>query len=108
MSEFPCWKYLEEFDLLKTEIELFKKRIENLPNYFRFLGKYYEQLDKPEEKIIEVLEEGIIISTSVDEKMKSIGALLEYLTNRDHDKYKLRIRELKEHLRQISPAANIV
>jgi len=65
-------------------------------------------LDKPVEEIIEVYKESIIISTSVDEKMKSIGVLLEYLTNRDHDKYKLIIRELKENLSQISPAANIV
>ena len=95
-----------EFRILNEEIERFKNKIEHLPNYFRFLGKYYEQLDKPEEEVIKVFEEGIKISTSMDEKMKSINALLEYLNNKDDEKYKLRIGEFKEYLRQLSPAAN--
>ena len=98
----------EEFELLGKEIENFRTKIEYLPNYFRFLGKYYEQLDKPEEEIIEAFEEGMMISATLDEKIKSLGALLEYLTGRDDDKYELRIRELKKHLRQIGAAAEIV
>ncbi|PCJ84320.1 MAG: hypothetical protein COA57_09450 [Flavobacteriales bacterium] len=96
----------EEFKLLDKEIELFKNKIEHLPKFFRFLGKYYGQLGKPEEEIIEVFEKAIKISLSNDEKNWSVSALLNYLTNRDSDKYKMRIEQLKENTRQLSPASN--
>ncbi|MEK0337176.1 MAG: tetratricopeptide repeat protein, partial [Nitrosopumilus sp.] len=98
----------EEFEILNKEIECFKNKIEHLPNYFRLLGKYFEQLDKAEEEIIECFEKAIEISPSNDEKKWSVKALLYYLTNKDSDKYKIRIEQLKEQLRQFSPAAKNV
>ena len=98
----------EEFEVLKDEIKRFKNKIEHLPNYYQFLGNYYDQLDKPEKEIIEHFEKAIEISSSNDEKVRFVNTLLNYLINKSEHKYKIRIERLKDHLKQKSPAANMV
>jgi tetratricopeptide (TPR) repeat protein len=97
----------DEFEILNKEIEFFKNKMEHLPYYFRFLGKYYEQLDKGEEEIIEVLEKAIELSHTDDEKKLSVSTLLNYLTNMAGDKYNMRIEQLEKNLEQKNPAANM-
>ena len=92
----------EEYELFDREINRFKIYIEDLPAYYRFLGKYYEQQDKPEEETIEHFKKAIEISSSDDEKVKSINSLLNYLLSRNDNKHEKRIEQLKELLRQIS------
>ena len=90
----------EEFEVLKDEIKRFKNKIEHLPNYYRLLGNYYDQLDKPEKEIIEYFDKAIEISSSNDEKVRSVNTLLNYIINKSEHKYKIRIERLKDHLKQ--------
>ncbi len=96
----------EKFERLNEEIKRFKNKIKHLPSYFLFLGEYYEQLDKPEEEIINLFEDSIRISSSDNEKRKSVYSLLNYLANKDGDRFRIRIEHLNETLIQLSPADN--
>ena len=89
----------EKYELLKIEIKRFKNKIVHLPDYYQFLGNYYIQLGNPENEVIEHFQKAIEISSSNDEKTRSVNTLLNYLIGKNKHKYKAQIERLKDHLK---------
>ncbi len=89
----------EKYELLEVEIKRFRDKIVHLPNYYQFLGNYHIQLGKPENEVIEKFEKAIVISSSNDEKARSVNTLLNYLIEKNKHKYETQIEQLKDHLK---------
>lgn len=87
----------EQKETLQTEIDNYQNDVRHLPKYHRFLARYFEFLEKSEKDIISSYETAINISETIEEKLKSFEALIDYLTTKNEGKYHQRIDGLRKH-----------
>jgi tetratricopeptide (TPR) repeat protein len=83
------------YEVLETEIAIYKKDIKHLSKYHRFLAWGKETSNESIDKIISEYETAIIISETIGEKLKSIESFLDYLFRIDSVEYESKIKDLK-------------